>query len=89
MSTEDVDKMMREYREKALASRTRYQRFVDIFSLVPITVYFFSMVILVILTGAGLTALEHLLRPPLWLGSPTLLPDFQQSILIHLWFVNP
>ncbi|MEM2957659.1 MAG: hypothetical protein QW261_05205 [Candidatus Jordarchaeaceae archaeon] len=89
MTTEDIDKMMREYREKALASRTRYQRFVDIFSLVPITVYFFSMVILVILTGAGLTALEHLLRPPLWLGSPTLLPDFQQSILIHLWFVNP
>ncbi|MGQ9721932.1 MAG: hypothetical protein ACUVXA_11490 [Candidatus Jordarchaeum sp.] len=41
MSTEDVDKMMKDYRKKVLASRTRYQRFVDIFSLVPITVYFF------------------------------------------------
>ncbi len=89
MSREDVDKMMKDYREKALASRTRYQKFVDIFSLIPITVYFFSMVTFVVLTGAGLTVLEHLLRPPLWLGSPTLLPDFQQSILIHLWFVNP
>ena len=89
MSTEDVDKMMKDYREKILASRTRYQKFVDIFSFVPITVYFFSMVIFTISIGAGLTALEHLLRPSLWLGSPTLLPDFQQSVLIHLWFVNP
>ncbi|MFB0561495.1 MAG: hypothetical protein ACETWM_09825 [Candidatus Lokiarchaeia archaeon] len=89
MSTDDVSKMMKDYREKALASRTRFQRFVDTFSLVPITVYFFAMVILVILAGAELTVLEHLLRPPLWLGSPTLLADFQQSILIHLWFVPP
>ncbi|MHA1578725.1 MAG: hypothetical protein ACTSUQ_03725 [Candidatus Freyarchaeota archaeon] len=89
MSTDDVAKMMKDYREKALASRTRFQRFVDTFSLVPITVYFFAMVILVTSTAAGLTSMEHWLRPFLWLGSPTLLTDFERSVIIHLWFVPP
>ena len=89
VSTDDVAKMMKDYREKALASRTRFQRFVDTFSLVPITVYFVAMVILVTSTAAGLTSLERLLRPFLWLGSPTFSADFERSIIIHLWFVAP
>ncbi len=89
VSTDDVAKMMKDYREKALASRTRFQRFVDTFSLVPITVYFVAMVILVTSTAAGLTSLERLLRPFLWLGSPPFWADFERSIIIHLWFVAP
>jgi hypothetical protein len=89
MSADRVDKMMKDYREKVLASRTRFQRFVDTFSIVPITVYFVSMITLVILTGNRLNSLEHSLRPFLFLGSSTFLAYFEQSILIHLWFVSP
>nr|MDO8080174.1 hypothetical protein [Candidatus Freyarchaeota archaeon] len=95
MSTDDIDKMMRNYREKALASRTRYQRFVDTFSLVPITVYFILMVILEYTTGYGLVVLERVLRLftihdlSINVFKATFLADLQLGILIHLWFVNP
>ena len=35
----DVDEMMKDYREKALARRTMFQRFVDVFTMVPMPIY--------------------------------------------------
>jgi hypothetical protein len=93
MSRDDLDKMMKDYREKALASRTRFQRFVDTFGLIPITVYFFLMVALVVTAGYGLADTETLLK--LLLGgivnplNSTFLADLQRAILINMWFINP
>ncbi|MEM2145968.1 MAG: hypothetical protein QW279_11450 [Candidatus Jordarchaeaceae archaeon] len=89
----DVDKIMRDYREKALASRTRLQRFVDRFVIVPLMVYFFLMITLQFTMGYRLNVTETLLKfilngvvNPL---KPTFLADFQRAILIHMWFVPP
>nr|MDO8080175.1 hypothetical protein [Candidatus Freyarchaeota archaeon] len=88
-STYDVDKMMRNYRKKALASRTRFQRFVDIFAMIPMPVYFILMSVGVSLTGVRLTSLDLTLRSYVVFSNPNLLTGFQQSILIHLLFVPP
>jgi hypothetical protein len=87
MSLDDVDKMMSDYREKALASRTRFQRFVDRFTMVPLPTYFILMFIGVFSTGARLTSLDIALRSYVVLNSSNFLAGFQQSILIHLWFI--
>lgn len=88
-ASDDVDKMMSEYREKALASRTRFQRFVDFFGKIPMPTYFIVMFTGVFLNGSRLNSLDLLLRSLVVLNSPDPLTGFQQSILIHLWFIPP
>ncbi|MFB0561496.1 MAG: hypothetical protein ACETWM_09830 [Candidatus Lokiarchaeia archaeon] len=87
MSLDDVDKMMSDYREKALASRTRFQRFVDIFTMLPMPTYFILMFLGVFSTGTRLTSLDLTLRAYVMSNSSNFLAGFQQSILIHLWFI--
>ncbi|MGQ9721929.1 MAG: hypothetical protein ACUVXA_11475 [Candidatus Jordarchaeum sp.] len=86
---DDVDKMMSDYREKVLASRTRFQRFVDRFTMVPMPTYFILMFLGVFSTGTRLTSLDLSLRSCAMLSSPNFLAGFQKSILIHLWFIPP
>lgn len=86
-ATDDVDKMMKKYREKALASRTRFQRFVDIFTMVPMPTYFVLMALGLFLTGIRLTSLDLTLRSYVIFSGSDFLAGFQQSILIHLWFI--
>ncbi|MEM2145969.1 MAG: hypothetical protein QW279_11455 [Candidatus Jordarchaeaceae archaeon] len=88
-ATDDVDKMMRKYREEALASRTRFQRFVDTFALIPLPTYFVLMALGVSLTGARLTSLDLALRFYLVFSNSDFLTGFQQSVFIHLWFIPP
>ncbi|WXG41104.1 MAG: hypothetical protein WED07_10095 [Candidatus Freyarchaeum deiterrae] len=87
MPAESLDKMMKNYREKALASRTRFQRFVDIFAMVPIATYFIVMFTGVFTTGARLTSLDLTSRFFVMFSSSNFLAGFLQSILIHLWFI--
>ncbi|MBS7267517.1 MAG: hypothetical protein KIH10_01620 [Candidatus Freyarchaeota archaeon] len=88
-ASDDVDKMMSDYREKVLASRTRFQRFVDFFGKIPMPTYFIVMFTGVFLNGSRLNSLDLLLRSLIVLNSPDPLTGFQQSILIHLWFIPP
>ena len=88
-ATDNVDKMMKNYRKKALASRTRFQRFVDIFSMVPMPIYFVLMAVGVFLTGARLASLDLTLRILVVFSNPDFWAGFQQSVLIHLWFIPP
>jgi hypothetical protein len=88
-ATDDVDKMMKKYREKALASRTRYQRFVDTFAMVPMPTYFVLITLGVYLTGISLTSLDIALRSYVVFSSPDFWTGFQQSIFIHLLFIPP
>jgi hypothetical protein len=88
-ASDDVDKMMSDYREKVLASRTRFQRFVDFFGKIPMPTYFVVMFTGVFLTGSRLNSLDLILRSLVILNSPDLLTGFQRSIFIHLWFIPP
>lgn len=85
----DVDKLMKDYREKALASRTRYQRFVDTFAMIPLPTYFVIMALGVSLTGARLTSLDLALRSYVVFSNSDFWTGFQQSVFIHLWFIPP
>ncbi|MEM3593343.1 MAG: hypothetical protein QXS27_01300 [Candidatus Jordarchaeaceae archaeon] len=93
MSSKDLEKMMKDYREKALASRTRYQRFVDAFTLIPITVYFVLSVILNYNAGVQLVAtafgLKFLLGGIVIPLAPNFLSAFQTAALINMLFVTP
>lgn len=89
MSAGDVDKMMRDYKEKALASRTRFQRFVDIFTMIPMPTYFVLMALGVFSTGTRITSLDIALRFLVMFSNSNPLAGFQQSILIHLYFIPP
>ncbi len=86
-AVDDVDKMMIEYREKVLASRTRFQRFVDRFTMVPMPTYFILMFFGVFSTGARLNSLDLILRSYVVLSSSNFLAGLRQSILIHIWFI--
>ena len=85
----DVDEMMKNYREKALAQRTMFQRFVDVFTMVPMPIYFILMFIGSFLTRAKLDSLDLALRCFTLFSGSDLLSGFQQGVLIHLWFIPP
>ncbi|MEM3586718.1 MAG: hypothetical protein QXO71_05275 [Candidatus Jordarchaeaceae archaeon] len=89
MSANDVDEMIRDYRRKALASRTSFQRFVDIFTLVPMPTYFVLMALGVFSTGGRLSFLDTALRSIAMISSSNFLAGLQNSILIHLCFIPP
>jgi hypothetical protein len=91
----DIEKLMTDYRDKAKASRTRYQRFVDAFGLYPIAVFVFVMVVLELAIGSGIDNTELMLKLFIIKGasinpfSTTFLTDLQNTILIYMWFANP
>lgn len=93
MSSKDAETMLKDYADKARASRTGFQKFVDAFTFIPITIYFIISVILNYPAGIQLAGAEFGLK---FLFNGVVLPwafdltTYQTAALLNaLLFVNP